>query len=145
MIATLPRGLIIDTNDLPEDFEKRIKAAFAEYTMGTAKEYTFEDRLRFLDLCIEALHGGNDSDDIVMEYLKDKMEQDIRNGDFPEESDYYSFDFMVEMYEMGKEHQSMYQQYCDGGRHEKEGIEKAITKIIRALFDYKEDEDNESI
>lgn len=134
MIATLPRGLVIDTNNMPEDFEGQVKAAFAEYTQGTAEDYTFEDRLRFLDLCIEAFSGGKDSDDSVMEYIKDRMEQDIRNGEFPEESDYYSFDFMVEMYEMGKEHQSMYQQYRNGGRHEKESIEKAITRIIQALF-----------
>lgn len=131
MIATLPRGLEIDTHDMPEDFEAQVKAAFAEYTEGTAKEYTYEDKLRFLDLCIEALHGGKDSDDTVMEYLKDRMEQDIRNGEFPEESDYYSFDFMVEMFEMGKEYQSMYQ---NGYRHEKESIEKAITRIIMALY-----------
>lgn len=134
MIATLPRGIEIDTNNMPEDFEAQIKAAFEEYTRGTADDYKFEDKLRFLDLCVEYLHGGKDSDDTVMEYLKDKMESDIRNGEFPEESDYYCFDFMVEMFEMGKEYQSMYQQYCNGGRHEKEGIEKAITRIIQALF-----------
>lgn len=134
MICELPRGLMIDTNDMPEDFEEKIKAAFAEYTMGTSEEYTFEDRLRFMDLCIESLHGGKDSDDTVMEYLKDRMEQDIRNGEFPDESDYYCIDFMIEMFEMGKEYQSMYMPHFNGGRHEKEGIEKAITRIIKALF-----------
>lgn len=134
MIATLPRELEIDTNNMPVDFETQVKAAFAEYTEGTAKEYTFQDRLRFLDLCIESLHGGKDSDDTVMEYLKSRMESDIRNGEFPCESDYYNFDFMVEMFEMGKEYQSMYKQYYDGGRHEKENIEKIITRIIKALF-----------
>lgn len=134
MICTLPRGYEIDTNDMPEDFEAQIKEKFAEYTEGTTEEYTFEDRLRFLDLCVESLHGGKDSDDTVMEYLKDRMESDIRNGEFPDESDYYSFDFMVEMFEMGKEYQSMYMQYHKDGRHEKEGIEKAITRIIKALF-----------
>lgn len=83
---------------------------------------------------MESLHGGKDSDDTVMEYLKDRMEQDIRNGEFPDESDYYSFDFMVEMFEMGKEYQSMFNQYHKDGTHEKEGIEKAITRIIKALF-----------
>lgn len=102
MIATLPRGLEIDTNNLPENFEELIKGAFAEYTIGTADDYKFEDKLRFIDLCVEALHGAKDSDDTVMEYIKDRMESDIRNGEFPEESDYYSFDFMVEMFENGQ-------------------------------------------
>lgn len=35
----LPRGVIVDVFDLPEDFEEQIIESFKGYTKGTAKDY----------------------------------------------------------------------------------------------------------
>lgn len=139
MIVILPRGVEVDTNDVPEDFEYQIQDAFGAYTEGTASAYTFQDRLCFIDTCIDAFHNPDrmSSDDVVMEHLKERFEYDVRNGDFPSETEYMDFDSLVECYELGKRHSKMYSHDYGGGKHEEEKIEKLIIRIIKAVLDWK--------
>ena len=142
MIVILPRNVEVDTNNVPEDFEQQIQDAFTAYTEGTADDYTFQDKLCFIDLCIERFHNPQrfNDDDIVMEFIKGRFENDLDNGDFPQESDYYNIDFMTECFCYGKEFRKMYShdfggEYCN--RHEEEKIEKIIIRIIKAVLDWK--------
>lgn len=45
MIINLPRKLTVDINNIPDDFDEIIKNTFRDYTEGTAKEYTYQDKL----------------------------------------------------------------------------------------------------
>lgn len=56
MIVEFPKGIKIDLNNIPDDFEERIKTAFADYTSGTVAEYTYCDKLVFIDWIAEGLH-----------------------------------------------------------------------------------------
>ena len=55
-----PLGLEVDAFNPPEDFEKQIQAKFAYYTQGTAKDFTYQDKLSFCDHIIEKLHKAGD-------------------------------------------------------------------------------------
>lgn len=49
MIIALRRGVTVDPMKLPEDFEQQVQEAFREYTKGTAPEYRYQDKLKFID------------------------------------------------------------------------------------------------
>lgn len=139
MTIELPKGIEVDPYNLPDDFENQIKAAFTDYTMGTADAYTFQDKLCFIDHCIEDCHGAKDSDDIVMADLKNCIGHDIEYGDFPEKDEYFSFDRMVYYYNMGKESQRLYSHDFGGKyseRRREEAIEKMLISIMAAVLDW---------
>lgn len=77
LTVRLPKGLIVDVYDLPEDFESQVQKAFSEFTQDTAKDYTFMDKLRFIDLASYYLHGGKGDGEAVRELIHDKLDYDI--------------------------------------------------------------------
>lgn len=136
MIITLPRGLEVDPYNLPDDFEEQIKNAFADYTNGTKEEYTFQDKLCFIDVCAEYCHNKGDSDDIIMADLKDRIGREIEYGDFPEKDDYFSLEGMEYYYNMGKESQRLYSHDFGKDHHDEEAIEKMLIRIIKTVIDW---------
>lgn len=49
MKVNFPRGLVFDLDNIPDDFEAQIRQAFHDFTEGTRKEYTYQDKLLFID------------------------------------------------------------------------------------------------
>ena len=133
MTITLPRGLEVDPYNLPDDFEKQIQDVFTDYTEGTKDAYTFQDKLCFIDHCIEDCHGTGDSDDIVRADLKNRIEHEIEYGDFPDRDEYFSFESMVYYYDLGKESQRLYSRDFKD-HHDKEAIEKMLIRIMKAIL-----------
>lgn len=130
----LPRGLIVDTNNIPDDFEKQVQKVFAEYTECTHRDYTYQDKLLFIDVCVHILHGDLDNDTAVMELMKDTFEYQVSEyGDFPDETDFLSTEFMEICYDAGAKSQCLY--FRNSG-HEVEKIEKMLIRIIKAVLDY---------
>ena len=137
MIINLPRGLDVDIDNVPDDFEEQVQKAFRNYTSGTDEKYTFQDKLCFIDLCVQYLHGNKDSDDAVMDLVKDSIESDLRNGEFPQERDYYSLEYMEYCYNQGKESQRLHSKDLGGkykDHHLEEKIEKLIIRILKAII-----------
>ena len=100
----LPRGIEVDIFDLPEDFEEQIKESFRGYTAGTAKAYKYCDKLGYIDCCIRHLNGGKRSDDIVNEMVEGRILYEWReNREIIDEDDVYSFEFMEDCYDRGKD------------------------------------------
>lgn len=136
MIVELPRGLKVDTNNLPEDFENQVQKVFAEYTELTARDYTFQDKLMFIDVCVNILHGEKDNREAVMELMKDTFEYQVTEyGTFPNESDFLTTEFMEVCYEEGKRSQKMYSRY-GVDRQEEEKIEQMLIRLIKAVLEY---------
>lgn len=132
----LPRDLVVDTDNLPEDFENQVQKVFAEYTELTARDYTFQDKLLFIDACVNILHGKKDNREAVMELMKDTFEYQVTEyGTFPNESDFLTTEFMEVCYEEGKRSQKMYSKY-GVDRHEEENVEKMLIRLIKAVIDY---------
>lgn len=140
MIVTLPRGVIIDTNKEPgADFDEKIKEEFAQYTEGTADAYTYQDKLSFIDICVDRFHGQKDGEKAVKEYLGDRFKYDLECGDFPQEEDYYNLETMQDIYMKGKESQKLHS-HDSGDRHEEEKIERIIIRLIKAVLDFERSE-----
>lgn len=139
LTVNLPKGLIVDVYDLPEDFESQVQKAFNEFTEGTAKDYTFMDKLRFIDLASYYLHGGKDEETAVRELIHDKLDYDLDEyGTFPDESDYLSTEFMEMCYSEGRRSQRL---DSDGFKDvdsykDREQIEKMLIRFIKAVIDY---------
>ena len=119
----LPRDLIVDTDNIPEDFEVQVQKAFAGYTEMTAKDYTFQDKLLFIDVCVGILHGDKNDSEAVMELMKDTFEYQVSEyGTFPNESDFLSTEFMEMCYKEGLAYP------CDLSPKDLSRIQRAIEK-----------------
>lgn len=139
LIVRLPKGLSVDVYNIPEDFEINVQRAFSEFTQGTAKNYTFMDKLRFIDLASYYLHGGVDEEEAVRELIHGKLDYELDEfGSFPDESDYLSIEFMKMCYSEGRKSQRL--DSADFARAEsykdRELIEKMLLKFIEAVIGY---------
>ena len=138
MIVNLPRGLKINLDNVPEDFESMVQKAFSEYAEGTAKEYMFQDKLAFIDRSIVLLHGDKPSYEAIMDLMKDYLEGEVREyGNIPDKTDYLSPEFMENCYIAGVDSQRMYSRY-GVGRHDEEKIERLLLRLIKAVIEYQE-------
>lgn len=136
MIINLPRGLSFDLDHLPDDFEEQVKRAFSEFTELTHPDYTFQDKLMFIDVAVENLNGNKSAHKAVMEMMKDSFEYQVEEyGDFPNESDFLSVEFMEECYKKGQKSQRLFSRY-NVDRHEEEKIEKMLIRLINAVLSY---------
>lgn len=146
MIIRLPRKVEIDLDNIPEDFDQIVRDTFRDYTEETRDDYCFEDKLCFIDRCVELLRKVDDPDDEVMKLMKDYLEYEVREyATVPEEGDYLCFDFMEQCFRAGREKSRLYsdsEKYAKNRRdHEK--IEKLLLRIMRVVIDYEPEEADE--
>lgn len=139
MIINLPHIKPIDTLNLPQDFEEQVKESFRAFTELTSRDYTYEDKLMYLDNLREYLHPGQPE-----EYIKDKIlgrtEYEIDEyGDFPDKEDFWSFEFMVECFKEGqsKAYRGYYEKYSSS---KNDRTLKAIFRIIQIIVNWSDEE-----
>ena len=114
MIIRLPGNLKFDLNEIPDDFEDQVKKAFGEYTNGTSKDYTYQDKLCFIDHIVGKLHKAGDEWDAVKNLLLERFEYNLDNyGDLPDRSDFETIEFMQDCYKRGREDGRLYYQFED--------------------------------
>lgn len=139
LTVRLPRGLFFDVYDLPDDFEEQVQKDFSEFTKGTAKDYTFMDKLRFIDLASHYLHGGKSEEEAVRELIHNKLDYELNEfGNFPNESDYLSVEFMEMCYLEGRRNQRLDSDgFKDADSYkDREQIEKMLLRFINAVVSY---------
>lgn len=135
----LPRGIEVDIFNLPEDFEEQIIESFKGYTEGTSKDYTYCDKLGYIDCCVRHLNGGKSSDDTVNDMVEDRIISEWReNSEIIQEDDVYCFEFMTECYEAGKEHSRLYSHFGTDDHHIYDQIQKVLVKVITIVMNYEE-------
>lgn len=138
----LPRGLEVDIFNLPEDFKEMIEQAFREYTDGTAKDYTYVDKLGFIDRCIEYLNGNKDSNDIINDMVKETMCTSWDEyGKIVSEDDIYNIEFMEQCYSKGIEAARLESYFGTDDHHIYEQIQKVLVRIITIVMNYEDEED----
>lgn len=138
----LTRGLEVDIFDLPEDFKEQVEQAFREYTYGTAKEYMYADKLRFIDRCVEYLNGNEDSYDVVNTLVEEAMIDEWRNnGEIIKEDDIYNIDFMEDCYKKGKEDARLNSHFRTDDNHIYDQIQKVLVQVITIVMNYRDEED----
>lgn len=138
MNITFPRGLIIDINNVPENFDEIIRNAFKDYTEYTAKEYQYQDKLSFIDRCAELLHKAEDEYDAVKAIILDNVEWELDEyGNLPDKDNFRSIDFMCECYVHGKKDMELYSHYT-GGHHVDNKIMKLLERVIQIVINYED-------
>lgn len=134
MKIEFPRNFLIDTDNVPEDFEKKIEKSFQDYTEGTANDYTYQDKLAYIDRCRKLLHNAEDTSDCVMELMKEKFEYEVREyGNYPDESDFLSIEFMEECYEAART--NLYSNYT-GDINKNDKIMELLFRAIKVVINY---------
>lgn len=133
-IIEFPRGIQVDIDNIPKDFEDMIRASFAAYTEGTSKDYTYQDKLCYIDVCRAILHGARDAGQCVMNLMKDRFEFEVsQNGEFPGERDFLAMEFFEACFDAGR---TNLQAHYTGNCHKDEKIMKLLVRAIKTVIDY---------
>lgn len=141
MIIKFPGKISVDIDNVPDDFEDQIKKAFGEYTKGTSKDFTYQDKLAFIDQIIERLHHAGDKWDAVKNLLMDRFEYQLDEcGELPDRRDFDSIEFMQDCYLRGREDARLYYQFKDENgivdHHIYEKIMMLECKAIKAVIEW---------
>ena len=139
MRIILPRGLEVDLDQIPDDLEKQVQNCFSEYTEMTNPKYMFHDKLYFIDVMVKKLHGNQDTDDAVMDAMKDYLEYEVNvHGNIPDKEDYLDIGFMEHCYNLGQRSMEMYSHEWKGKqrKHDDDKIMKVLCLAIKAVMDY---------
>ena len=129
-------NILIDTENVPEDLEEIVRNAFAEYTRGTAEEYMYENKLAFIDLLVRRMHGKVNKADAVHDLMMDYFEDQIDQGEIPDEGDFLSMDFMEYCFAEGTKSASLYCKDYVLDYHENRRVMQVLTQIIRTVMCY---------
>lgn len=137
MIIRLPHVDPIDTLDLTEDFENRVKQSFAKYTEGTSKDYRFEDKLQYIENLKKYYIRRVDASEEVRRIILDSCEFALDEyGDLPDRDKFWSLEFMEQIFDAG--FLPFRQEYENSsGRNYK--TLKAIYEIIRIVVCWEEE------
>ena len=139
MMIQLPRMNAFPLNSVPEDFDEQVIDAFAGYTEGTNASYRYQDRLCFIDHCVDALHGKKRDSEAVEEMILDYVRYSLREeGTIPENDDVNTKEFKDDCYAAGKESQRLY--WKKAGERENEAIMKLLIRIMKIVLDWEPEE-----
>lgn len=139
MNVFLPRGLKVDLDCIPDDLEEQVQKVFSEYTEMTNPVFMYHDKLCFIDGIVNKLHGNKDSDDAVMDAMKDYLEYEVKEyGNIPDKDEYLDVGFMEQCYKLGQRSMKMYSHEWQQGqrKHDDDKIMKVICRSIKAVMDY---------
>jgi len=134
MKIKFPRGIEIDINNVPDNFEEIIKNSFHDYTYRTPKEYRYRDKLAYIDRCRELVHDAEDEYDAVNNFIKQTFSDRLDEfEEFTDKADFVSIDFMVECYKKG-EH-NLYANYTYSDKLDGK-IMKLLERAIKVVINY---------
>ena len=145
MIVKVLDRLKVDLKEIPNDFDEQVKAAFGKYTTGTSKDFTYQDKLCFIDKIVENLHRAGDEWDAVKKYLMDRFVYDIDNGDgMPDTSDYDGIEALQDIYAKGREDGRLYYQFEDENgikdHHIYDKVMELEYRAIKAVIEWEHEE-----
>lgn len=139
MLIRLPRDLVVDTEKAPEHLEEIVKDNFKKYTSETRKEYRYQDKLAYIDLVRKRVWHGEDPHEKVLQLILDRQRTEIDNtGKIPDTSEFYCMEFMKKCFREG--FMPLYGRYT-GIEYEDERAMMVMLRIIKAVADYQDDED----
>lgn len=134
MKIRFPRNVLIDLDNIPQDFEEIIRSSFAAYTECTAPDYTYQDKLAYIDRCRQYLHHAEDTGSCVRELMKGLLEYEVtEQGEIPDKEDYLSVEFMEQCYDAGRT--NLYDHYT-GDHHVDDKIMALLERAIKVVINY---------
>ena len=136
MILTLPRDLKVDIEHVPDDFEEQVRKAFAEYTYGTSKDYTFEDKLMFIDVMMQKIHHTA-SFDAVEQKIFDRIHYNlVDQGELTEPSEFLNVEFMCDCYEQGRKDAQLRCNQLTDDHHVNKKVMKIVYRVIKTVMNW---------
>ena len=139
-VYRMPRGMMVDINKVPDDFDEKIREAFREYTTGTSRDYTYHDKLLFIDNCVRAFHGNRDEEEAVCDLIHEAVDYKLSVGELPDAGDYNCLEFMQDCYLQGANSQKLYSEYMQKGSREDDKIMQLLIRIIKVVIDFEWEE-----
>ena len=139
-VYRMPRGMMVDINKVPDDFDEKIREAFREYTTGTSRDYTYHDKLLFIDNCVRAFHGNRDEQEAVCDLIHEAVDYKLSVGELPDAGDYNCLEFMQDCYLQGANSQKLYSEYMQKGSREDDKIMQLLIRIIKVVIDFEWEE-----
>lgn len=134
MVIKFPRGIEIDIDNVPDDFESIINKSFKEYTSGTSESYTYQDKLAYIDRCRQLLHKAEDEYDAINNLVKETFcDRFDELGEFTDESEFMSVDFMAQCYKEGANNLCA---HYTGDHHKDDKIMKLLERAIKVVINY---------
>lgn len=136
MIIELPRGVRIDIDKIPENLEEIVQQTFRDYTHGTSKDYTFEDKLAFIDCMMGKIHhadAGNDVHGLIVERFEYELDD---QGRLSEPEDFLNIEFMEDCYELGRKKAKLHCNHLTDDHHINEKVMKIIVRVITAVMNW---------
>lgn len=129
-----PRGVQVDVFNPPEDFEAQIRESFAGYTEDTNKDYTYQDKLAYIDLMRVYAHGDPDGAEEAENYILERFEYELKeNGEFMRESDFRTSEVLSDIWERG--HLDLHASYTND-HHIDEKIQQLLVRAIKVVIEY---------
>lgn len=138
MRIDLPRMDMFDLNEVPSNFRELVQTAFAEYTEGTNPDYMYQDKLCYIDTCIERLHKANEDNDIgdmIIDMVKYELGE---QGQLPTNEEVFGYDGLIMAYREGKKKHELYSHQYGRYKHDDEKCMKLLCEIIKAVMDYED-------
>ena len=126
--------LEIDTDHIPDDFDELVLKAFQKFTSGTSKDYTYQDKLAYIDVMRRCLHKAHDTEECVRHLMHEMLDYEvIEYGDIPNREDYLSVEFMTSCFDAGRT--NLYAQYTRD-HHVDEVIMQLLVRAIKVVINY---------
>lgn len=146
MKITLLKGISVDIDAVPDNLEEIIQQSFTEYTCGTREEYTFEDKLMFIDMTVQKLHKATDANMIANKLCFDFFEYELSETcHLPDPDEFIEAGFLSACVEAGQKNQRLYSFEYSQSRRDCEKIMKILERVITAVMLWKpEAESDES-
>lgn len=127
---------MIDTTNIPVDFDTMILEAFKKFTHETREKYMYQDKLAFIDMCVKYLHNAHDSHDVVkMLILRNVKWQLDEYEELPDADEFWDMSFMEACYEQGQMDASLYDHYT-GDHHIDDVIMDLLVRVIKTVMNY---------
>lgn len=119
----------VDLDNPPENLHELVKNDFCEFTKGTAIDYQYEDKLRYIDMIKHAACGNKDANEIVRDSIHGLVDSCLDNdGDWPDWSDIADEYFIANCVERGRE--PFYNHDLSFRQH------KVVYEIVKAVIEY---------
>lgn len=139
MKINLPWIEPIDTLNLPDDFEAKVKSSFKLFTKGTSEEYQFEDKLLYLDnLRKFYLRKYEEPEDAIKGMIGGAVKYHLDTyGESLSADEILSTEFMETVYEKGfRPLRDVYEPYSGS---DNTTTLKVILDIVRIVVNYSDE------
>ena len=136
MRIRLPYIESIETEQLPNNFEELVKISFTKFTEGTNKDYTFEDKLLYLDNMRKYyLRGYTDTNFEITKLLGENYRYQLDEyGTTLEKEEVLSTEFMEHCFDKG--FMPFRDSWDKWSSSRNDNIHKVILKIIEIVVNF---------